>query len=391
MSTAKSSSSTLLKSINQQKVLFLIFSEGPISRVELAQRTGLSHQTVANIAGRLLEEHAITETQPSSSEAGSIGRKRVPLSIHASYFHMIGIELAAKSIRGSVYNLKGEQIIRAVERTERYENEEHLLLLLHGVIGELLKTMPDEHKVKGIGISVKGLVDSRTGCLLRTPGLGWQRIPLKDLLEDKHGLPVYLENDVNLLAVNENMKGTLRESVNNVTLMLDYGIGGAIVLDKKLITGSTFVAGEFGHYKGFHGADALECFCGGQGCLTTLASISGLAHNTAYTLDSLKADLADGMPEVIELADKIIESVSAAIANVITILNPDRILLCGRILDMLGSERRNALTVSILRNIPQTCRGLTFDYLEQLPDGTELAAGIVLKHAFEVSFDTLSL
>lgn len=60
------------------------------------------------------------------------------------------------------------------------------------------------------------------------------------------GFPVYVENDVNLLALNENMSGCLADSNHNITLMMDWGIGGAIVVDKQLVTGSSFVAGEFG-------------------------------------------------------------------------------------------------------------------------------------------------
>lgn len=99
--SVKKSSHMLLKSINQQKVLFLIYSEGPISRVELSEKTGLSRQTVTNIVNRLLEEKIIVAGELIDLEAGS-GRKRVGLHINSGSFYAIGLELAGKYIRGKV-------------------------------------------------------------------------------------------------------------------------------------------------------------------------------------------------------------------------------------------------------------------------------------------------
>jgi predicted NBD/HSP70 family sugar kinase len=386
----KHTSHKLLKSINQQKVLHLIFANGPISRVELAQKTGLSQQTVTNIVNRLIRDDLVVEGETLPLENGS-GRKRVSLMVNSSKFYAIGIELAGKYIRGTAFNFRYETLGSAERRTNKYQNPGHLLDMLFEVIGELLRKVPDTRKTKGIGISVQGLVDSRQGVLLRTPGLGFQRIPLALQLEKTFELPVYIENDVNLLAVNENMNGSLSDSADNVTLKFDYGIGGAIVANKQLVPGSSFVAGEFGHYKGFTGPDAYKCHCGGSGCLTTLASMSGLASSTGYTLDEFAEGVRSGNGEMLRLYDKIVEAVAVAISNVVTFLNPDRVLLAGKVITAFGERLVRELAAKVYENIPETSRGVRVIHLAQMPDETALAAGLVLKRVFEVPLDTLSL
>ncbi len=391
MRPSKHTSHQLLKSINQQKVLHLIFAEGPISRVELTHKTGLSQQTVTNIVNRLLEENIVMEGEDLMPlEAGS-GRKRVPLAFNSSNYYSLGLELASKYIRGCIYNFRQERVARTEIQTNRYESSDHLLQQLNAVIDELLKQVRERGKIKGIGISVQGLVDSRQGILLRAPGLGFQHIPLKQMLEEKYAMPVYIENDANLLAVNENMSGCLSDSMNNITLKLDYGIGGAIVSDKQLVSGSTFVAGEFGHYKAFSGSDAYPCHCGGTGCITTLASISGLAATKNYTLAMFEQGVRNGDESIVRLYALVVDAVALAISNIVTFLNPDRVLLTGRVLHTFGEALISELRGKVMSNVPITSRGVQILYMEHIPDETELAAGLVLKRVFEIPLDTLSL
>ncbi|MFD0871567.1 MULTISPECIES: ROK family protein [Paenibacillus] len=386
----KRTSHMLLKSINQQKVLYLIYSEGPISRVELAEKTGLSRQTVTNIVNRLLKEKVITVGEHMALESGS-GRKRIALHVNSGKLYAIGIELAGKYIRGCVYNLRQERIASSERTIDKYGSIEVLLRLLHEVIDELLPQVPALDKIKGIGISMQGLVDSQNGIILRTPGIGVHRFPLKQLLEDKYHIPVYIENDVNLLSVNENMNGCLKDSRDNITIKFDYGTGGAIVSEKRLIPGSNFVAGEFGHYKGFYGADAYPCHCGRSGCLTTLASISGLSVSMKCTLEQFAEGVRNGDPKMLRLYELVIEGISIAITNIITFINPDSVLLSGRVLRTISPYMIPEIRARVIKQLPVTVNNVRIMHLEDKPDETKLAAGLVIKRAFEIPLDTLSL
>src|SRR5690606_28158607 len=95
----KVSSQQGLKFINQQKVLNLIYNESPISRVEIAERTSLTQQSVTNIVNRLMEEDLVREGE---SMSGNKGRKPIPLAIQADKMYAIGIEVAVKYISGKL-------------------------------------------------------------------------------------------------------------------------------------------------------------------------------------------------------------------------------------------------------------------------------------------------
>jgi len=278
----KVSSQQLLKSINQQKVLHLIYTEGPITRVELAERTGLTQQTVTNVVNRLLEENLVAEGEPLP---GKGGRKPIPLTVRSSHIYAVGIEVAVKYVRGSLMNFQGEILQSYQVETELYRDQEQPLRYIAKVVDRLLPEAPDLDRLKGIGCSIQGLVDAREGVVIRSPGLGWRNFPLKRRLEEQYRLPVYIENDVNLLALIENLKGRLARAENSMILKLDYGIGGAVIIQNQLYAGSSHVAGEFGHYKAFAEPYAYPCHCGSKGCLTTLASVSGLKRHKHWSLE----------------------------------------------------------------------------------------------------------
>src|SRR5699024_7929224 len=152
---------------------------------------------------------------------------------------------------------------------------------------------------------VQGLVDSQRGIVISSSGSSWENFPLKNKLEERYGIPANLENDVNLIGLVENLKGVLHSAKNSLIFNFDYGIGSAITYDKQLYEGTSFVAGEIGHYKAFLGEDAHRCYCGKYGCLTTLASIKGLEKNTPYTVNEFRILLNQGDRNAKELLNKI--------------------------------------------------------------------------------------
>ncbi len=359
----------------------MIASNEPISRVELAGRTGLTQQTITNIANRLLLDRVITEGEPT---VRSGGRKPVPLFINRESMYAIGLELAGTYIRGALYNFRNDCLGVSERSVRQYDNELEVMDILTSVIAPLLERTPDRGGLKGIGISVQGLVDAKGGVVLRYPGLEWKEHPLQELLEDKYGFPVYLENDVNLLGLIENMNGLLVDSKDNLTIKMDYGIGGSIAADKRLVTGSSFVAGEFGHYKAFAGDDAYPCHCGSKGCLTTLASESGMIKNQGWTLERFASLYAAGDRAAVALYGKIANATSIALSNLITFLNPDHVLVTGAVVNALGAGFVRHLRNSIQENVPRTCKHVRIVHTGQTPDETKLAVGLVMQRYFEI-------
>ncbi|MCJ7842745.1 ROK family transcriptional regulator [Lederbergia sp. NSJ-179] len=384
MKLGKVSNSQMIKEINQQKVLRLIYTEGPIARVDLAGKTGLTQQTITNIVNRLLSENLILETTPTSNG----GRRRpIPLVINSRNMYAIGIELAIKYVRGTLMDFQNNSVKEVTEFVPRYENEEHPMEYIFKVIDQLLEHVPDQEGLKGIGFSIQGLVNSNKGTVIYSPGLRWRDFPLKKKLMDRYGLPIYLENDANLLAIVESLNGKLASSEQSIVFKFDYGIGSAMVINRQLLHGANYVAGELGHYKAFTGSDAIACHCGAKGCLTTFASISGLKRNAGFTLEEFSKKVRANDLETMELFEKIQGAIAKAIANVITLFNPEHILFTGRFMDKIGDLLIPLIKKEVLALIPDSCRNVKIIVLDETPDESRSAAGLVMNHFFNVPFN----
>ena len=148
MSSEKTTVHQLLKSINQQKVLRLIYTEGPISRVELSEKTRLTQQTITNIVNRLLQDDLLLEQDPVG---GHNGRKPVPLVVNTANMYAIGIEVAIKYVRGTIMDFQNRIIHEVSVQVPIYDNEEHPLQYIFQVLDELMGYVPQKSRLKGIG------------------------------------------------------------------------------------------------------------------------------------------------------------------------------------------------------------------------------------------------
>lgn len=387
MQLQKTTSNQILKSINQQIVTRLIFTEGPISRVQLAEKTGLTQQTITNIVKRLLSDEIVLELKPIANVSG---RKPIPLIINGENMYGIGIEIAIKYIRGTLMNFQNKQIKDIVIEVPKYKDSEHPMEYIYDVINKLLKHVPKKGSLKGIGCSIQGLVDTNKGEVIYSPGLRWNDFPLKTKLKEKYQLPIYIENDANLFSLVENLNGLLQTSKNNISLKFDYGLGGALVLDEKLVAGSNFVAGEFGHLKVFTGKDALPCHCGAKGCLTTFASVSGLYRNGGFTIEQFNEGVRNNDYEAMTLFKKVQQAMVIAVSNLITFFNPDHVLITGELIDELNDVFVPQLKEGIQNNIPETCKNVKLLHLPKTPNESALAVGLVMDEFFDVPLDQFS-
>ncbi|PAV31232.1 hypothetical protein CIL05_00825 [Virgibacillus profundi] len=384
----KVSSQQGLKFINQQKILNLIYNESPISRVELAERTFLTQQTVTNIVNRLMEDDLVMERK---STAGSRGRRPVPLVINSGKMFAVGVEVAVKYVSAKLIDFSGNVINRSKYEVDVFKEGEETLACIQNAVNKILKSIPKKSELKGIGVSIQGLVDSKQGIVMNSPGLAWKDFPLVEKLKETFDFPIYIENDVNLLAIIENQKGSLMNSENNLVLKFDHGIGGSIINNKQLYVGSSHVAGEFGHIKAFSGSEAYKCHCGAMGCLTTLASNSGLIKNIEVTLEEFTSRVREGGEEETKLLETITNAIGVALGNVVTFMNPDEILLTGKVIELLGDIVVPQLEEIVHTNVPESCRNIKLHHINKPLDESILAGKLVIKKYFDVPLEILSL
>jgi glucokinase len=207
----------------------------------------------------------------------------------------------------------------------------------------------------GIGMDVPGPLDWKEGIVLETPNLGFKNFPMKQRLEDRFGLPVLLENDVNAGVYGEYVKGAGRGYRHAVGVFPGTGIGGGLVLNGKLFRGASGSAGEIGHMIVQIGGPL--CGCGQYGCLEALASRSAIAKTAAgiaasggskIILEKAGTDIKKiksgtlyqawkaGEKPIIELIDRSARFLGIGLANCVNLFNPEVVILGGGIVEKFG-------------------------------------------------------
>ncbi|MDD5291718.1 MAG: ROK family protein [Candidatus Omnitrophica bacterium] len=190
-------------------------------------------------------------------------------------------------------------------------------------------------QILGLGIGVPGPVDYPKGKVHYLPNIaGWQDTPLKKILEKRIGVKVFVDNDVNLMALAEAKLGAAKGARNAICLTLGTGVGGGLVLDGSLFRGANFCAGEIGHMP--ISIDGPSCNCGGKGCLEryvgnafVLREAKDKLRMKNITLEKL-SELAEGGNKVaLGIYNSFAEKIGIALAGVVNLLNPQVIVIGG--------------------------------------------------------------
>ena len=201
-------------------------------------------------------------------------------------------------------------------------------------IVEIAKTFDG---VDRIGISTAGQVDSEKGAIIfATDSIpGYTGTQIKQIIESKIGVPCAVENDVNSAALGEAHFGAAKGESNFICLTYGTGIGGAIFLNGKLFTGSSFSAGEFGHFVTH--ANGKSCTCGGCGCYEAYASAGALvravAEKTGRNLNGREIFAEFSNPELKEVIDGWIDEIVVGLKGLVYIFNPTLIVAGGGIMN----------------------------------------------------------
>ncbi|MCZ8513252.1 ROK family protein [Paenibacillus filicis] len=224
--------------------------------------------------------------------------------------------------------------------------------------------------LKGIGIGTAGQVDWAEGSIRYSSDLipGYGGTPLKRLLQERFGLPVWVDNDVNVLALTEKTLGAGRGVRQMLCLALGTGVGGAVMIDGQLLHGAWGGAAELGHLSvDFNG---LPCVCGSVGCLEQYASGTGIAKRMRAKLDTLgrpeplmdtwtviaRWQTGDGLAA--EVMDETFAALGAAAASLIHTFNPEVIVVGGGVADAGEPFLERIRLETAKRSIPSLYAGV---------------------------------
>jgi glucokinase len=195
--------------------------------------------------------------------------------------YVFGIDVGGTNLRVALGSESGEIMDRQHRDTRPEAGSDEGIRTLAAMMAELAGahdlTMSD---VGSAGVGVPGPTDPAKGVLFDPPHLpGWHNVPLARLLEEATGIPTHLENDAQLAAYGEFHRGAGRGSRHLVFVTISTGIGGGIIIDRKLYSGAGGTAGEVGHV--MVDPDGPLCSCGRRGHLEALASGTSLARIAA--------------------------------------------------------------------------------------------------------------
>jgi glucokinase-like ROK family protein len=246
------------------------------SRSELVARTGLSRAVVAQRVEDLIGLGLVREGELGRSTGGRPPRQ---LAFRADAGHVLVADLGATSIDVALTSLDGRILAHRDEPADISDGPEAALTRVDELFAELRSTtrgLPGD--LWGAGIGVPGPVEFRTGRPISPPIMpGWDGYPIRERFAARYGVPVWVDNDVNVLALGEWRSGVAVGHDNVVVIKVGTGIGAGIISDGRLHRGAQGSAGDVGHIQVVDDAKVI-CRCGNVGCLEALAGGAALAR-----------------------------------------------------------------------------------------------------------------
>nr|WP_202888491.1 ROK family transcriptional regulator [Kribbella solani] len=321
------------------EVLTRILTQGPIPRVEIARRTGLSQAAVTKAVAPLIETGFVTDqAAPAGGDSQvGIGRPVSPLTVVPSSVSVIGVKVTPTSLIGvttdftaGILNVRHEELDDTVPQAVIDQLAEHVKAL----IGALKSGTAVAGPLAGIGIAVSGDVDAANGVVRDSPLMGWRGVPVAELLGERVSLPIVVSNDVRALTVAEHWFGVGVNADSFALVTIGSGIGCGLYVNGEVVSGAYGVSGELGHLPLAPGE--LVCTCGRRGCVETVASSDAILARIRDTTGRKELDLAGA----IELAhagdrqagaafDRAGEVIGAALAAMVNLVGPELVVIAG--------------------------------------------------------------
>ncbi|MBA4494351.1 ROK family protein [Paenactinomyces guangxiensis] len=337
-----------IQELNRSIIFDTIRELGPISRIEIAKKTGVSPTTVTSAVSELIAEGLVIEVGMGQSSGG---RKPILLKFDPNGRFLIGVCITHTYISMAEMNLEAEvrrkRLISFSGKTGRD--------LIEYILDSIQLFMDGCHDLRnclGISLIVPGIVDSDQGRIVYNSKLKLQNIPFKKMVEQRFDLKAYLDNDTNSIAMAEKLFGSFKQYKNLIYIMIGDGIGAGIIINDSIYRGHRGGAGEFGHTITDRGG--ARCECGNSGCLENYASWHAIYSriltaigrgNSTLMLELAKGDLLQITPKIFNYALKqgdtlaldIIEEIaihlSIGICNIINLMDPEVVILGGELVE----------------------------------------------------------
>ncbi|MFP7253981.1 ROK family transcriptional regulator [Terribacillus goriensis] len=319
----------LMKTVNRSLILNKIRVAAPISRADIAKETGLTPPTVSIIVKELIEQGLVEESKLGSSSGG---RKPTMLHIRTGEWFVIGVDAGPGTVDCILTNLTGEILGIVSHPLHVHTNSEFLHQVVTAIQQLLDQLSVQTGQIIGIGVAMHGVVDVETGISRVAPLLGLHNIAIKQELETRFSIPVKVDNDARAMALGESWFGGYDMQDSMVAVNIGRGIGAGIIIGGKLFHGAAGLAGELGHMS--IDPNGEKCACGNNGCLQTLASGPSIARRASMASgEAVYQSARAGDEEARTTLEKTGQILGIGLINLIHLLNPDRIILGGGVME----------------------------------------------------------
>lgn len=267
-----------------------------VSITDLVHITKLSRPTVTELVRKMETEGTVAKVSRGASNGG-----RAPMlyGINSKAAFAMGIDLEFPTLRMAISDLEGEMICSSIRRYPPDSDKDMVLSLLLKQIEDMVsESKIDTEKLLGVGIGVPGVIDRKNNLSVIIERIqGWENVPIAAILEQRFGWPVYIYNDVDMLAWAERKFSDLKDA-DMLYIALLYGIGMSIWMDGKVIQGEGGNAGRIGHM--LVNTEGPECKCGSRGCLGLYTGERAMCR----IYRELSGKSVSGAKELLSLADQ---------------------------------------------------------------------------------------
>lgn len=325
---------TLIRSASDagSKVFATILTQSPISRIDIARQTGLSQAAVTKAVAPLVAA-GLVDAPPVSQRDGTPGRPVSPVSIVRGAMVMLGIKVNVDEVIAVATDLS-TRILVDERRALTASDPDTVVGAILEVVASLSDQLGDKApSIAGVGVSVSGDVDTSTGIVRESTLMGWTDVPLGDMLGERLGWPVTLENDVHALTVGEHWFGMGLGTASFAIVTIGRGIGSGLHLNGEVVTGAYGVAGEIGHLPLAN--PELVCPCGRRGCVEAAASTGAIesavsrAHGRRIRIDEAVRLAHAGDPGAHAAFREAARIIGTAIATLVNLTGPEVVIIGG--------------------------------------------------------------
>lgn len=239
---------------------------------------------------------------------------------------IIGLDLGGTKIAAAAANEKGRILSELIVPTEAQKGKKQVIANLERAIETLARSV--KGKLIKIGVGVPGPIDYNEGLVIEPPNLpGWKRVNLKAILTKRFKVPVLIDNDANCAALGEALFGAGKSARNFIYMTVSTGIGGGIIIDRKVYRGANGSAGEFGHM--IIDPRGYKCGCGNRGDLEAMASGTSIKTRSGEDAMAIHIRAQQGDQKAIKVIRETARYLGIGIANLVNIFNPELVVVGG--------------------------------------------------------------